>query len=165
LKHPKFYNIWVQKALHYTLLSSIRRNYESEGISRNATNIILASWRRSTQKQYATYISKWILFCDKRKINSVCPTLNQVLEFLNSLFESGRQDVCCILLLRTSSPRCMLYITSAYFYTTYILAKKYTEVIYNIHLGEEVRRSNMQHTSVNGFCSVTQGRLIQYAQL
>jgi hypothetical protein len=29
------------------------------------------------------------LFCDKRKINSVCPTLNQVLEFLNSLFESG----------------------------------------------------------------------------
>lgn len=70
-------------------MSTIRRNYESEGISRNATNIILASWRRSTQKQYATYISKWILFCDKRKINSVCPTLNQVLEFLNSLFESG----------------------------------------------------------------------------
>lgn len=29
------------------------------------------------------------MFCDKRKINSVCPTLNQVLEFLNSLFESG----------------------------------------------------------------------------
>jgi hypothetical protein len=29
------------------------------------------------------------LFCDKRKINSVCPTLSQVLEFLNSLFESG----------------------------------------------------------------------------
>lgn len=70
-------------------MSTIRRNYESEGISRNATNIILASWRRSTQKQYATYISKWILFCDKRKINSVCPTLNQILEFLNSLFESG----------------------------------------------------------------------------
>jgi hypothetical protein len=70
-------------------MSTIRRNYESEGISRNATNIILASWRRSTQKQYATYISKWILLCDKRKINSVCPTLNQVLEFLNSLFESG----------------------------------------------------------------------------
>jgi hypothetical protein len=41
------------------------------------------------QKQYAPYISKWILFCDKRKINSECPTLNQVLEFLNSLFESG----------------------------------------------------------------------------
>jgi hypothetical protein len=46
-------------------MSTIRRNYESEGISRNATNI---------------------------------------------------QDVCCILLLRTSSPRCMLYITSAYFF-------------------------------------------------
>jgi hypothetical protein len=34
-----------------------------------------------------------------------------------------------------------------------------------LHLDEEVRRSNMQHTSVNGFCSVTKGRLIQYAQL
>jgi hypothetical protein len=33
-----------------------------------------------------------------------------------------------------------------------------------LHLGEEVRRSNMQHTSVNGFCTVTKGRLIQYAQ-
>jgi hypothetical protein len=44
---------------------------EGEGISRIAINILLASWRRSTQKQYATYISKWILFCDKRKINSV----------------------------------------------------------------------------------------------
>jgi hypothetical protein len=32
------------------ILSTIRRNYESEGISRNATNIILASWRGSTQK-------------------------------------------------------------------------------------------------------------------
>ena len=53
------------------------------------SNIQHTSWRRSTQKQYATYISKWILFCDKGKINSVYPTLNQVLEFLNSLFESG----------------------------------------------------------------------------
>jgi hypothetical protein len=34
-----------------------------------------------------------------------------------------------------------------------------------LHLGEEVRRSNMQHTSVNGFCFVTKGRLIQYTQL
>jgi hypothetical protein len=37
-------------------LIACRLSGEGEGISRIAINILLASWRRSTQKQYATYI-------------------------------------------------------------------------------------------------------------
>ena len=70
-------------------LSAIRRSYQVRNISSKATNIILASWRRGTQKQYITHIKKWLSFCDKKQINSVCADVNYVLDFLTEQFESG----------------------------------------------------------------------------
>ncbi|VDH93964.1 Hypothetical predicted protein [Mytilus galloprovincialis] len=37
------------------------------GVSAEAADIIINSWRDSTKKQYGTYIKKWLLFCDKEK--------------------------------------------------------------------------------------------------
>ena len=70
-------------------LSAIRRSYQVRNISSKATNIILPSWRRGTQKQYITHIKKWLSFCDKKQINSVCADVNYVLDFLTEQFESG----------------------------------------------------------------------------
>lgn len=70
-------------------LSLIRQCYKSRNISGKATEIILASWRVGTQKQYVTYIKKWISFCSKRQINSIQANINDVLEFLTELFENG----------------------------------------------------------------------------
>ena len=70
-------------------MSIVRINFENEGISDKASKIILASWRSSTKKQYATYIKRWLNFCSQRQINSLKPSLSSILDFLTDLFESG----------------------------------------------------------------------------
>lgn len=49
----------------------------------------MASWRKSTQKQYSTYINRWVLFCNKREIDAFQTSIGSVIEFLTELFESG----------------------------------------------------------------------------
>jgi hypothetical protein len=58
-----------------------------QGISSKAADIIVASWRPSTKKQYSVYIKKWIQFCRERQISSISPPLSQVLDFLTGLFD------------------------------------------------------------------------------
>ena len=70
-------------------MSVIRRSYESRNISNKVTNILLASWRAGTQKQYSTHIKKWFSFCNKKQVDSVHTDVNTVLEFLTEQFESG----------------------------------------------------------------------------
>ena len=49
----------------------------------------MASWRKGTQKQYATYIKKWMAFCRERKIDCYAPPLSDTLQFLTDLFNQG----------------------------------------------------------------------------
>ena len=49
----------------------------------------MSSWRTTTKKQYQTYYKKWQKFTCERQIDSLHPPLNQVLDFLEDLFESG----------------------------------------------------------------------------
>ena len=62
-------------------MSFIRRHYEERGFSEHATNVLLDSWRPSTQTQYAVYPKKWAVFCHERQITAYSPTLMDVLEF------------------------------------------------------------------------------------
>ena len=59
----------------------IRRHYEERGFSEHVTNVLLDSWRPSTQKQYAVYLKKWAVFCRERQITAYSPILMDVLEF------------------------------------------------------------------------------------
>ena len=65
-------------------MSFIRRHYEERGFSEHVTNVLLHSWRPSTQKQYAVYLKKWVVFCRERQITSYSPTLMDVLVFLHT---------------------------------------------------------------------------------
>lgn len=49
----------------------------------------MASWRKGTKKQYATYVKKWMAFCRERKINCYSPPLSDALQFLLGLFNQG----------------------------------------------------------------------------
>ena len=70
-------------------LQIIRRSLEPQGISKKAGDIILRSWRQGTQKQYSSYIKRWITFCHRQQIDCLSPTISQALDFLVELFESG----------------------------------------------------------------------------
>ena len=71
-------------------MSYIRKSFENRELSKESVDIIMASWRHSTQKQYSTYINRWVSFCDKRKINSFHTNIDSVIEFLTELFHSGK---------------------------------------------------------------------------
>ncbi len=60
-----------------------------QGVPQGATNIILASWRETTKKQYWTYIRKWISFCGNR-VDPLAADIAEVLQFLTDLFQEGK---------------------------------------------------------------------------
>ena len=60
-----------------------------EGLSRQTRDIIKASWRETTRKQYTSYIRKWFSFCHPRQKDPYHPTVGLILEFLTQLYESG----------------------------------------------------------------------------
>ena len=67
----------------------IRRSLQESEISPDIVDIIMHSWRDSTQKQYKVYINKWLQFSSERKNDPLHPTVTAVLFFLHSLFKSG----------------------------------------------------------------------------
>ena len=70
-------------------MSFIRKSLHSQKFSKRFESVIMSSWRTTTKKQYQTYYQKWQKFTCERQIDSLHPPLNQVLDFLADLFESG----------------------------------------------------------------------------
>ena len=66
--------------------SYIRSVLRKLGISRTAEDLILKSWRTSTQKQYNTYVNRWLHFCEE-KTNPFKTTVQTVMEFLVSQYK------------------------------------------------------------------------------
>lgn len=69
-------------------MSVIRESLQSKGIPPHTLNIIMSSWRESTQRQYGTYLQKWQNFCSRRSVDPISPTINQVLEFFTELYDN-----------------------------------------------------------------------------
>ena len=70
-------------------MSCVRRSLSRYNFPEEVTDILMASWRRGTKKQYATYVKKWMAFCRERKINCSSPPLSDALQFLSGLFHKG----------------------------------------------------------------------------
>ena len=67
----------------------IRGALTERGLSCQAIDLILASWRLSTQKQYLTYIHKWVKFCNRANLDIFTIEITYILEFLTGLFNDG----------------------------------------------------------------------------
>ena len=79
----------VERQTHPDGLSLIRASLTGRRISEQAQEILLQSWRKGTQKQYETYLQKWLSFCGERHSDPLQPTIDQVIDFLTHLFISG----------------------------------------------------------------------------
>ena len=49
----------------------------------------MSAWKDGTKKQYQTYIRKWIVYADSKNVNPQKPAVNDIVEFLTHLFDSG----------------------------------------------------------------------------
>ena len=70
-------------------LEGIRRDLLTKGLSGQATGIVLAAQRTSTQKQYKSCWSKWVGWCHKQQVDPIQPSIVKVVDFLSVLFQSG----------------------------------------------------------------------------
>ena len=68
---------------------ALREAMQARGFQGKTVEIMCASWRPNTKKQYNCYVLKWKKFCAARSHNPLCTTVKVVLEFLTQLFEEG----------------------------------------------------------------------------
>ena len=64
----------------------MRQPFERTGLTKKAIDILVASWRASTQKQYCVYIKKWKSYCKSKKESHLQASVNFVLEFFSELY-------------------------------------------------------------------------------
>ncbi|XP_046844499.1 uncharacterized protein LOC124438412 [Xenia sp. Carnegie-2017] len=60
-------------------LQFIRQSIESTGISPEATEILMCSWRKSTRQQYKGYLERWTRFCLKNGFQPCAPQINEII--------------------------------------------------------------------------------------
>lgn len=70
-------------------LSLIRQTLIGHGLSTTAKDIIMASWRTGTTKQYDVYLKRWEQFCQSKEINRLDASVENGIAFLAALFTSG----------------------------------------------------------------------------
>ena len=70
---------------------SVRNSLHSQGVSEQATDLIYASWRKSTEKAYNSAWRKWCSWCQGRDKDPFSAPVTEVIEFLTSEFGSGKQ--------------------------------------------------------------------------
>ena len=64
----------------------IRHSLSECQVPPDVADVIMQSWRTSTQKQYQVYMNQWVQFCLQRPQDPQ-PTVTAVLDFLHSLFK------------------------------------------------------------------------------
>ena len=72
-------------------LSCVKERFLKEGLSNESTNIIMASWRKSTSIKYQVYMNQWLYFWKNHNINYQNASVNSELDFLTSPYQNGKQ--------------------------------------------------------------------------
>lgn len=60
-----------------------------QGISKEASELILKSWKTEPQKQHRTHLERWKVFCTSRKVNPLCGTVANGVDFLITQYKRG----------------------------------------------------------------------------
>jgi hypothetical protein len=63
--------------------------HEVYGLSKEAQELVGASWRGSTEQHYSSAWRKWCQYCSEFGFSPTSPSLNNILEYLAHLFKLG----------------------------------------------------------------------------
>ena len=70
-------------------LSLSRFIAESNGISKEAQDILKASWRLQTRKRYAGHVKRFTQYCNQRNVDPFQATTKIDIEYLTNYFHTG----------------------------------------------------------------------------
>lgn len=107
----------------------LREKLYSKGLSKQATELILASWRTGTKKQYNSYLSKWMRFCCSREIDPFNPTITCVISFLTELYQKGLG--CSGINTAKSDISSIVFIVNNVQIGNHIMIKQFLKGVYN----------------------------------
>ena len=71
------------------VLSLFWESLRGKGLLEKTCQVLMASWRGSTHKQYAGYLQKWQSFYSGRQVDMFSSPVEKVLLFLTELFEAS----------------------------------------------------------------------------
>lgn len=71
-------------------MQGIREQLVNHRVPEDIANVVMCSWRTSTQRQYDVYIKKWQAFCLQGKVDSLRPGVDDVLKFLHNFHVANR---------------------------------------------------------------------------
>ena len=72
-------------------MEHLRENLNSQGLSGQATELILNSWRSQTSRSYDSLFGRWNRWCSERGSDPFSGPISEVANFLASLYQEGYQ--------------------------------------------------------------------------
>ena len=83
LKHP------LHKKDSATRMQSVRDRFRSQGLSEDATEFIMSSWRESIQQMYDVYIRQWVRYACGKKKDQFSPPLTTAIVCIRAFKSDG----------------------------------------------------------------------------
>lgn len=72
-------------------MAAVSKRFRTEGFSKRTRELLRASWRSGTQKDYTCKFKRFDSWCSQRKIDPYTASLVQCADFLTSLYHDGLQ--------------------------------------------------------------------------
>ena len=72
-----------------TSMPLVREQLQKLSLSPDTIDILMAPWKKSTGKKYATYLSRWVTYCENKRLDVTHATINDSLDFLTLLYKQG----------------------------------------------------------------------------
>ena len=69
----------------------LRGRFQSQRLSEEASELLLASWRQKTAKSYDSLFRKWLGWCSEWNTDPISGDISEVVNFLAHLFKQGYQ--------------------------------------------------------------------------
>ena len=72
-------------------MARLRDSFASRGVSTQASELLLSSWRTKTNSSYNSLFSKWASWCEQRNRDPTAGPVEDVVNFLAELYAEGYQ--------------------------------------------------------------------------
>ena len=72
-------------------LEYLRQRFQNQSISKEGTELLLASWRQKSSQSYDSLFRKWVCWCNQRYSDPVSGPISEVVNFLAHLYKDGYQ--------------------------------------------------------------------------
>ena len=69
----------------------LRQHYTDRQLSKEASDLLLSSWRQKTSQSYDSLCTRWISWCTERQVDPVSGPIEDVVNFLAHLYKEGYQ--------------------------------------------------------------------------